>query len=36
MADALQLERVKVTQRGHDIEITGYPRNRKGIAADEG
>jgi diaminohydroxyphosphoribosylaminopyrimidine deaminase/5-amino-6-(5-phosphoribosylamino)uracil reductase len=26
MADALELERVNVVQRGKDIEVTGYPR----------
>jgi diaminohydroxyphosphoribosylaminopyrimidine deaminase/5-amino-6-(5-phosphoribosylamino)uracil reductase len=25
MSDALELERVQVIQRGHDIEVTGYP-----------
>ncbi|HYV11016.1 MAG TPA: bifunctional diaminohydroxyphosphoribosylaminopyrimidine deaminase/5-amino-6-(5-phosphoribosylamino)uracil reductase RibD [Pyrinomonadaceae bacterium] len=34
MAEALQLERVTVTQRGKDIEVTGYPR--KGSPTDEG
>ena len=34
MAEALELERVTVVQRGRDIEITGYPR--KGSASDEG
>ena len=34
MAEALELERVTVTQRGKDIEVTGYPR--KGSPADEG
>jgi diaminohydroxyphosphoribosylaminopyrimidine deaminase/5-amino-6-(5-phosphoribosylamino)uracil reductase len=34
MAEALDLERVTVVQRGRDIEVTGYPR--KGSAADEG
>jgi diaminohydroxyphosphoribosylaminopyrimidine deaminase/5-amino-6-(5-phosphoribosylamino)uracil reductase len=29
MADALELENVEVIQRGHDIEITGYPRSAK-------
>ena len=36
MAEALELERVTVVQRGRDIEVTGYPRNSKGSAADEG
>jgi diaminohydroxyphosphoribosylaminopyrimidine deaminase / 5-amino-6-(5-phosphoribosylamino)uracil reductase len=26
MADALELERIRVVQRGKDIEVTGYPR----------
>lgn len=30
MADALELERVQVVQRGKDLEISGYPRYRKG------
>jgi diaminohydroxyphosphoribosylaminopyrimidine deaminase / 5-amino-6-(5-phosphoribosylamino)uracil reductase len=30
MADALELERVEVAQRGKDLEITGYPRYAKG------
>ena len=30
MADALELERVQVTQRGKDLEISGYPRYTKG------
>ena len=30
MADALELERVQVVQRGKDLEITGYPRYPKG------
>ena len=30
MADALKLERVQVVQRGKDLEISGYPRYRKG------
>jgi diaminohydroxyphosphoribosylaminopyrimidine deaminase / 5-amino-6-(5-phosphoribosylamino)uracil reductase len=30
MADALELERVQVVQRGKDLEITGYPRYTKG------
>jgi len=34
MAEALELERVIVTQRGKDIEVTGYPR--KGSPTDEG
>jgi len=28
MPDALELERVSVTQRGKDIEVTGYPKNQ--------
>jgi diaminohydroxyphosphoribosylaminopyrimidine deaminase/5-amino-6-(5-phosphoribosylamino)uracil reductase len=28
MAEAFELENVTVTQRGKDIEVTGYPRNR--------
>ena len=34
MAEALELERVTVVQRGRDIEVTGYPR--KGSSTDEG
>lgn len=34
MAEALELERVTVAQRGKDIEVTGYPR--KGSPTDEG
>ena len=30
MADALELERVSVVQRGSDLEITGYPQYAKG------
>ena len=30
MSDALELENVTVTQRGKDIEVTGYPRQTKG------
>ena len=30
MSDALELENVSVTQRGKDIEVTGYPRQRTG------
>jgi diaminohydroxyphosphoribosylaminopyrimidine deaminase / 5-amino-6-(5-phosphoribosylamino)uracil reductase len=30
MSDALELENVTFTQRGKDIEVTGYPRNRIG------
>ena len=29
MSDALELEKVTVTQRGKDIEVTGYPRSNK-------
>ncbi|HSE15849.1 MAG TPA: bifunctional diaminohydroxyphosphoribosylaminopyrimidine deaminase/5-amino-6-(5-phosphoribosylamino)uracil reductase RibD [Pyrinomonadaceae bacterium] len=36
MSEALELERVNVVQRGQDIEVTGYPRTRKGTPADEG
>jgi hypothetical protein len=25
MAAALELERIEVTQRGRDLEVTGYP-----------
>ena len=32
MSDALELENVTVTQRGKDIEVTGYPRSNKGPA----
>jgi len=35
MADALELERISVIQRGKDIEVTGYPRT-KGTPTDEG
>jgi diaminohydroxyphosphoribosylaminopyrimidine deaminase/5-amino-6-(5-phosphoribosylamino)uracil reductase len=35
MADALELERTTVFQRGNDIEVTGYPRSDKG-PVDEG
>jgi diaminohydroxyphosphoribosylaminopyrimidine deaminase / 5-amino-6-(5-phosphoribosylamino)uracil reductase len=34
MAEALELERVTVAQRGNDIEVTGYPG--KGSSTDEG
>lgn len=34
MAEALELEKVTVAQRGKDIEVTGYPR--KGSPTDEG
>jgi diaminohydroxyphosphoribosylaminopyrimidine deaminase/5-amino-6-(5-phosphoribosylamino)uracil reductase len=30
MAEALELERVEVGQRGKDLEISGYPRYTKG------
>jgi len=30
MADAFELERVSVVQRGKDLEISGYPRYAKG------
>jgi len=36
MSEALALERLTVTRRGNDIEITGYPRTDKGIPSDEG
>jgi len=36
MADALALERLTVIPRGHDIEITAYPRAHKGTSSDEG
>jgi diaminohydroxyphosphoribosylaminopyrimidine deaminase/5-amino-6-(5-phosphoribosylamino)uracil reductase len=36
MAEALELERVTVVQRGKDIEVTGYPRPAKGSPTDEG
>jgi len=36
MADALELERVSLVQRGRDVEVTGYPRPAKGIPSDEG
>ncbi|HKG59050.1 MAG TPA: bifunctional diaminohydroxyphosphoribosylaminopyrimidine deaminase/5-amino-6-(5-phosphoribosylamino)uracil reductase RibD [Pyrinomonadaceae bacterium] len=36
MADALELERVNVVQRGKDIEVTGYPGSAKGSPTDEG
>ncbi|HEU4837265.1 MAG TPA: bifunctional diaminohydroxyphosphoribosylaminopyrimidine deaminase/5-amino-6-(5-phosphoribosylamino)uracil reductase RibD [Pyrinomonadaceae bacterium] len=36
MAEALELERVTVAQRGKDIEVTGYPRTAKGSPTDEG
>jgi diaminohydroxyphosphoribosylaminopyrimidine deaminase/5-amino-6-(5-phosphoribosylamino)uracil reductase len=29
MADALELERVAVGQRGRDLEVTGYPTEQK-------
>ena len=29
MSGALELENVTVTQRGRDIEVTGYPRSKK-------
>jgi diaminohydroxyphosphoribosylaminopyrimidine deaminase/5-amino-6-(5-phosphoribosylamino)uracil reductase len=29
MSDALELENVSVTQRGKDLEVTGYPRSNK-------
>lgn len=35
MSGALELERTTVVQRGHDIEVTGYPRAQKG-PSDEG
>lgn len=30
MADALELENIRVVQRGKDVEVTGYPRVSKG------
>ena len=36
MSEALELEKVTVTRRGKDIEVTGYPRTAEGIASDEG
>jgi diaminohydroxyphosphoribosylaminopyrimidine deaminase / 5-amino-6-(5-phosphoribosylamino)uracil reductase len=36
MSDALELEKITVTQRGRDIEVTGYPRANKGNSGDEG
>jgi diaminohydroxyphosphoribosylaminopyrimidine deaminase/5-amino-6-(5-phosphoribosylamino)uracil reductase len=36
MAEALELERVTIAQRGKDIEVTGYPRSAKGSPSDEG
>ena len=36
MSDALELERVRVVQRGKDIEVTGYPRHGRGLGTDEG
>ena len=36
MSEACELDRVNVVQRGQDIEVTGYPRTRKGSPADEG
>jgi diaminohydroxyphosphoribosylaminopyrimidine deaminase/5-amino-6-(5-phosphoribosylamino)uracil reductase len=35
MAAALELDRVSVTQRGRDIEVSGYPRTNKGNLSDE-
>ena len=35
MSDALELENVTVTQRGKDIEVTGYPRSNKGPADED-
>lgn len=35
ISEAVELERIRVAQRGHDIEFTGYPR-LKGMPADEG
>jgi diaminohydroxyphosphoribosylaminopyrimidine deaminase/5-amino-6-(5-phosphoribosylamino)uracil reductase len=29
MADALRLTEVEITQRGSDVEITGYPANKR-------
>jgi len=36
MAEALELERLTVTKRGDDLEITAYPRSAKGMPPDEG
>ena len=36
MSEALELERLTVTRRGNDIEVTGYPPTAKGIPSDEG
>ncbi|HEV8169302.1 MAG TPA: dihydrofolate reductase family protein, partial [Pyrinomonadaceae bacterium] len=30
MSDALELDKISVTQRGKDIEVTGYPRRSNG------
>ena len=30
MSDALELDKVTITQRGKDIEVTGYPRSNEG------
>jgi len=36
MSQALELERITVSQHGSDIEVTGYPRTSKGTSPDEG
>ena len=36
MSAALELDKVSVTRRGKDIEVTGYPRLNKGSSTDEG
>jgi diaminohydroxyphosphoribosylaminopyrimidine deaminase/5-amino-6-(5-phosphoribosylamino)uracil reductase len=36
MSEALELERLTLTKRGNDIEVTAYPRTAKGIRSDEG
>ncbi len=36
IADAFQLDRVSVEQRGRDLEITGYPARRDGEAGRKG
>ena len=36
IADAFQLERVSVEQRGRDLEITGYPSGRDGEIGRKG
>jgi diaminohydroxyphosphoribosylaminopyrimidine deaminase/5-amino-6-(5-phosphoribosylamino)uracil reductase len=36
MSEALELERLIVTKRSNEIEVTGYPRTAKGIPSNEG